>query len=128
MITGIGIDLIEIDRVAKACESIHFQERVYTENERKLIAKDIKKAASNFAVKEAVAKALGCGFRGFGPSDIEALRDELGAPCVELHGGAKEKAEEIGIHQWHISISHTDTQVTAIAIAEKEPTEFNFFK
>ncbi len=128
MIAGIGIDLIEIDRVVKACESAHFQERVFTENERKLMATDMKKAASNFAVKEAVAKALGCGFRGFGPIDIEVLRSELGAPYAELHEGAKEKAQELGINRWHVSISHTDTQVTAIAVAEKEPTEFMFFK
>lgn len=119
MVAGIGIDLIDIERVVKACESTHFLERVFTTKERTLFEKNIKKTASNFAVKEAVAKALGCGFRGFGPRDIEVLRNELGAPYIQLYGQAKKKAEELEIGRWHISISHTDMQVTAIAVAEK---------
>lgn len=118
MIAGVGIDLIEIQRVVKACEKIHFRERIYTQNEQLLLEADIGKAASNFAAKEAVAKALGCGFRGFGPKDIEVLRDEYGAPHVVLRNGAKDKAESLGITCWHLSISHTDTQVTAMAIGE----------
>lgn len=119
MVEGIGIDLIEIERVVKACESVHFLERVFTEEERVLIRKDKKKAASNFAVKEAVSKALGTGFRGFGPSSIEVLRNELGAPVLNLYGGAKERSDLLGISKWHVSISHTDTQVTAMVMAEK---------
>lgn len=118
MIAGIGIDLIEIQRVVKACEQLHFRERIYTEKEQPMIEADNRKTASNFAAKEAVAKALGCGFRGFGPKDIEVLRDEYGAPYVVLHNGAKDKAESLGITCWHLSVSHTDTQVTAMAIGE----------
>ena len=86
MIAGIGTDLIRIDRVIKACEKESFLKRVFTEKERQLIAGNQNRAASNFAVKEAVAKALGTGFRGFGPEDVEVLRDSLGSPFPEKRG------------------------------------------
>ena len=96
MITGIGTDLIEVSRIKKAAERPAFFERVYTEKERELIAARPARAAGNFAAKEAVAKALGCGFAGIAPAEIEVLRQESGLPYVVLHGRAEEKAEEIG--------------------------------
>ena len=78
MIFGIGTDLIEINRVVKACERKAFLTKVYTEQEQKLFLSDIRKAASNFAVKEAVVKMFGTGFRAILPKEIEVLRDNLG--------------------------------------------------
>ena len=52
--------------------------------------------AGNFAVKEAVAKVFGTGFRTFGPREIEVLRDELGKPHVMLYGKAEETAKRLG--------------------------------
>lgn len=121
MITGIGTDLIEIARVSKACEKKSFLERYFTSAELTLITKDLKKAADNFAAKEAVAKALGTGFRTFFPIDIEVLRDEQGKPFVNLYGKAKELAKEIGINAIHISITNTREYANAFAICEKLP-------
>lgn len=118
MIVGIGIDQVEIARVEKACESEHFRRRVYTESECRQAGDRISMLAGSFAVKEAVAKALGTGFRKFGPADIEALRDELGKPYTVLHGGAKARAQEIGAVRIHVSITDTDTIASAIAVAE----------
>lgn len=118
MIAGIGTDIIEIRRVTEACENAHFLERIFTEKEQALFRQDPRKAAGNFAVKEAVAKALGTGFRGFGPGDIEVRRDGAGAPCVTLFGAAEALAKERGIKRWHVSISHTDSLVTATVIGE----------
>ena len=101
MIIGIGTDLIEIARVRKACEKQAFLTRVYTEKERRQAGGNVSKLSGDFAVKEAVAKAFGTGFRKFMPIDIEVLRDEFGKPCVILHGGAKELAEELGIKRIH---------------------------
>ena len=85
MIVGIGTDLIEIERIKKACEKEALV-RVYTEEERRQAGGKVSRLAGDFAVKEAVSKVFGTGFRGFGLLDIEVLRDELGKPWVRLHG------------------------------------------
>lgn len=118
MIIGIGMDMVEIERVRKACEKQAFVERVYTEEERRQAGEKISRLAGDFAVKEAVAKALATGFRGFMPGDIEALRDELGKPYVRLYGGAKEQAERLGISRIHVSITNTKEYAAAFAVAE----------
>jgi holo-[acyl-carrier protein] synthase len=119
MITGIGVDLIEVARVTKACDKESFLRRYFTEKEIELISKDIKKAADNFAVKEAVSKVLGTGFRTFFPIDIEVLRNPDGKPFVKLYGKAEELATEQGITAIHVSISNTKEYATAFAVGEK---------
>ncbi len=64
--------------------------RVYTEEERRQAGGNASRLAGDFAVKEAVSKVFGTGFRGFGLLDIEVLRDEFGKPWVQLHGGSEE--------------------------------------
>lgn len=76
--------------------------------------------AGNFAVKEAVAKAFGTGFRSFMPGDIEVLRDKLGKPYVVLYGGAKEMAEEMGMRVIHASISNTLEYALGFVVGEGE--------
>lgn len=119
MIYGVGTDLIEIVRVLKACERESFAARVFTEQERREASGHKLRLAGDFAVKEAVAKALGTGFRSFGPADIEVLRDDAGRPYVRLHNAAAEYAEQVGIMTVHVSITDTDTLVSAFAVAEK---------
>lgn len=119
MIVGIGNDIIEIERIAKACHSEAFLHYVYTEKERERFASSPASLAGNFAVKESVAKSLGTGFRGFGPADIEVLRDSAGRPYIRLYKEAAAKSEELGIKNWWISISHSKNNAVAMAIAEK---------
>ncbi|MDF2907633.1 MAG: hypothetical protein K0R34_2954 [Herbinix sp.] len=119
MITGIGVDLIEVARVTKACENQSFLKRYFTEPEIAMIAKDVKKAADNFAVKEAVAKVLGTGFQAFFPIDIEVLRNPEGKPYVNLYGKALELSKERGITTIHVSISNTKEYANAFAVGEK---------
>jgi holo-[acyl-carrier-protein] synthase len=118
MITGIGVDLIEISRVLKACEREHFLKRCYTEQEIELIRQDPKKAADNFAVKEAVAKMLGTGFLHFSPADIEVLRNPQGRPFVNLYGNAAELAREQGAAVIHVTITNTKEYSNAFAVGE----------
>lgn len=118
MIIGIGTDLIEIERIKKACSNHVFFMRCFTEKERALIGDNVRTAAGNFAVKEAVAKAFGTGFRGFELKDIEVLRDDLGKPYVNLYGGAKKKAEELHIKSLHTSISNIKELASAYVVAE----------
>mgnify|MGYP000529639502 CR=1 FL=1 len=73
-----------------------------------------------FAVKEAVSKVFGTGFRGFGLLDIEVLRDELGKPWVRLHGGAKKLADSLKITRIHVSITNTGSLASAYAVGEGE--------
>ena len=59
MLIGVGCDLIEIERVKKACDKEAFLSRIYTERERRQAKGDPRVLAGTFAVKEAVAKELG---------------------------------------------------------------------
>lgn len=112
----LGTDIIEIERIAEAAQKASFLKGVFTENERAYYAAHGSRAetlAGLFCAKEAVAKALGCGFRGFRPSDIEIGHDETGAPHVTLLGAAKEKFPD---KELCVSISHCKTYATAAAI------------
>lgn len=123
MITGVGTDLIEIERVKKACKTEAFLLRIYTEQECRQAGGNAARLAGNFAVKEAVAKVFGTGFRGFEPRDIEVLRDELGKPYVNLYGKAKEMAEELGVRRLFVSISNTALYASAYAVGEGDSDE-----
>lgn len=118
MITGIGVDLIEVNRVIRACEKESFLRRCFTTTEIVLIKQDNKKAADNFAVKEAVAKMFGTGFHGFSPFDIEVLRDNNGKPYVNLYGNALELAKEQGVDKIFVSISNTKEYSNAFVVGE----------
>ncbi|MBE5971769.1 MAG: holo-[acyl-carrier-protein] synthase [Lachnoclostridium sp.] len=120
MLTGVGCDLIEIERMKKACEKEAFLLRVYTEEERRQADGRPSVLAGTFAVKEAVAKVLGTGFRTFMPKDVEVLRDELGKPYVLLHGNAEKLAEEKKIKRIEVSISDTKEYAMAFAVGEGE--------
>ncbi len=124
MITGIGTDLVEIARVQKAIGRSAFLKKVYTEREQELIAARAVRSAGNFAAKEAVVKALGCGFSGVSPIEIEVLRDVSGMPYVILHGRAKQKAADMGIVRVHVSITDTEQYAQAYAICETEEKRY----
>lgn len=118
LITGIGVDLIEIDRISKACEKEGFINRCFTEDEIKLIDGKCASAAGNFAVKEAVSKMLGTGFRGISLKDIEVLRDKLGKPYVNLYGKAADLAKSQRVRTIHVSITNTKDYANAFVVGE----------
>lgn len=120
MVIGVGTDLVEIQRMKRACERDSFMAYTFTEQERRQARESISSLAGDFAVKEAVAKALGTGSRGFGPKAIEALRDELGKPYVKLYDGAAKRARELGIREIQVSISNTREHALAFAVAQGE--------
>ena len=120
MIIGIGIDIIEIDRIKKACENEKFLKKIFTKNEIKYCENTkFNSLAGNFAVKEAVSKAFGTGIRNFNMTDIEVLRDNLGMPYVILHNGAKKISEKKGIKKIFVSISHNKENAIGYAVAER---------
>ena len=122
MIAGIGNDIIEIERIQKAVDrKPKFLLKYFTPKEQAYFEKrnnSYESIAGNFAGKEAVSKALGTGFSGFGPIDIEIIRNEKGGPVVFLHGRAKEIAKEKNIRKIWVSISHCKAYATAYSIAE----------
>lgn len=117
-IIGVGTDIVEVGRVLKSCEKHSFLNKYYTEAERGLIKRRKSCVATNFAGKEAVAKAFGTGFLNCMPEDIEILRDEKGKPYVNLSEKAEKIVKEKGITKIHISLSDTDKLAMAYVVAE----------
>ena len=114
--TGVGIDLLEIDRLERALQRHpRLAERLFTEGEREYAASRARPGrhlAARFAAKEAVVKALGL-TGGFGLRDIEVVAGE--PPTVRLSGGA---AEAAGDRRVEISLTHSRDNAAAVAIAE----------
>ena len=116
----IGVDIIEINRIKKACQKRLFQKRFFTENELcKIEGKKNYYAhlAGKFAAKEAVVKAMGTGFRNFKFKDIEILNEVSGKPKVVLSGNAKKILKSKGFCQVKVTISHSMEYAVAFAIA-----------
>lgn len=108
--TGLGTDIIEIARIARAIQRDSFVRHTFTVCEQEWLntkgGNKAESAAGLFCAKEAVAKALGTGFqRGLNLKDIEITHDELGAPRVK-------KPQK----NFLLSISHCREYATATAI------------
>ncbi|MFZ5818369.1 MAG: holo-ACP synthase [Chloroflexota bacterium] len=114
-----GIDLLEIQRIRDALSrhGERFLERVYTPAELALCNGRAETLAGRFAAKEAVSKALGCGIGEVGWKEIEILADEEKAPRLHLRGAAAQKAQELGLADWSVSISHSRDHAVAMAVA-----------
>lgn len=119
MILRTGIDLVEIQRFEALNPAIRarFLKRVYTETELRESRNQWASLAGKFAVKEAVVKALGCGIGPVSWKEIEVRQGPRGEPVLELHGAARQISDQIGLEDWSISISHTRTHATALAVA-----------
>lgn len=118
LILGIGVDIVEISRIEKALKSSRFAEKIYTEREKEY--KMVNTLAGCFAAKEAISKAFGTGFSKILPKEIEIVKEKTGKPFVILHGNAKKAAEDMGITDIHLSISHSKDNAVAFAVAEKK--------
>ena len=123
MILGTGIDIIEIDRIARAIQKTpSFVERYFSEQERQYFQSRkmrFEVIAGNFAAKEAFSKALGTGIRNFALHEVEILRDSMGKPYINLYGEALKIYKEHNIQVLHVSISHCKEYAIASVIAEK---------
>ena len=95
-IINIGVDTIEIDRVVRSCRRQYFLDHIFSEKEIEQMDSGKRRAASDFAGKEAVVKVLGTGF----------------SQGVE----AEKIAQDLGIRQWKISITNTRTEATAFVL------------
>lgn len=118
-----GVDIIEVERIARAMErhGARFGARFFTARELRYCEGRPERLAGRFAVKEAVAKALGTGIGDVRWTEIEVHCDGRGKPELILHGRARELAQERGIGQWSISLSHTRTHAVGFAIGSGAP-------
>ena len=125
MISSIGIDIIEVQRIREALtRTPRFAERVFTAAEREYCDSRGALAAQHYAVrfaaKEAALKALQTGWRGgISWQDVEIASRESGAPFLIFHGRVQELFEESGATAVHLSMSHTSEQAIAEVILEK---------
>ena len=98
-----------------------FLNRVFTEREQsdaQAVHNRVEKLAGRFAAKEAVLKLLGTGWRGkIAWTDIEVTNNSSGQPIVEVSGEVKKIAEQAGIEQIALSITHTANFAIASAVA-----------
>ena len=122
MIFGVGVDIIELERVKRAVlRSPRFLGQVFTEGE---IADCAKKTdyfaslAARFAAKEAVSKALGVTMWLEKWRQIE-IRQQENIPTVTLHDNMLDIANRLAIEKISLSLSHDKTQAIAFALAEK---------
>lgn len=114
-----GVDLIEISRIREAIErhGDKFIARIFTETEQRECGGRFASLAARFAAKEAAAKALGCGIGDVRWLDIEVRSDEKKAPHLYLYSEGKKLADELGLFNWSVSLSHTESHAIAFVVA-----------
>lgn len=119
-----GVDIIYIPRVERAVTlfGVRFLERVYTPMERLYCRERVPELAVRFAAKEAVSKALGVGMRilardGIQWHEAEIIGDMRGKPMVRLHGEAARRAQELGLTEWSVSLTHERDYGVAFVVA-----------
>ncbi|MCB0977964.1 MAG: holo-ACP synthase [Acidimicrobiales bacterium] len=121
MVIGIGVDLVDVDRMRRALERTPgLVSRLFTEDERAYAeeARDpAPRYAARFAAKEAVMKALEVGLGAFDWHDVEVVRTSSGAPRLRVIGAAADLASKAGVQHWKLTLSHTDSTAQAIAVA-----------
>jgi len=123
MILGIGIDMIEVDRVLERVNKDNgFREKVFSAGEIEFCESNRKgeNYAARFAAKEAFLKATGLGLLlGSDLSKIEIINDNNGKPSLNLGGDFKVQAEKNGWNIIHLSISHLQAVACAVVIIER---------
>ncbi|MSQ59433.1 MAG: holo-ACP synthase [Betaproteobacteria bacterium] len=124
MIQGVGIDIVEIERVAKMWKSygMRFARRILAQHECEELS-DLPRPeallAKRFAVKEAFGKAMGTGLRH--PvtwTRIGLVHDALGRPQLRLHPEISQLLSRRGIHHHHVSITDERHFASAVVILE----------
>jgi holo-[acyl-carrier protein] synthase len=115
MIIGVGIDVVDVARFQASLERTpSLRTRLFTPAERDL---RIASLAVRFAAKEALAKALGAP-NGLRWQDAEVRNEADGRPSLQVTGTIAERAAELGVNGWHLSLSHDGGIAAAVVIAE----------
>ncbi len=119
-VVGVGIDLVEVARIAKGLERAPgLADRLFTPAERDYCdagRSPARRYGARFAAKEAAMKALGVGLGGIGWHDIEIVRGDTGAPTLRARGRAAGLAAGRGGDAWLVSLTHTDALAQAVVL------------
>ena len=121
LVRGIGVDIVKLERIEAAYERFgeRFARKVLSADELAASAITASFIAKRFASKEAIAKALGSGFReGITMPLITVMKNQLNKPEVALAGAAAERLRAIGAQEVLVSISDEVDSVVAFAIAQ----------
>ena len=121
MIVAVGIDVVLVDRFARALERTPLlADRLFTEAERFTASgnpRSPESLAARFAAKEALAKALGAP-AGLHWTDAEVYVEDSGRPRLRVTGTVAARAAELGVTSWHVSLSHDAGVASAVVVAE----------
>ena len=127
MIIGIGQDMVDGRRITALCDRFgaRFLDRIFTHKEQSYAKSGVNSdlsLAKRFAAKEAVAKALGRGIRGFLFRDIEVIHDDWGRPGICLYNGALSRLKAITprtlVAHIHLSLSDEVPYALAMVVIE----------
>jgi holo-[acyl-carrier protein] synthase len=122
MIVGLGLDVVELDRISKALDrhGDRFLDRVLTRAERAALPSNkVPFLSARFAAKEAGVKALGTGFRqGITLHDLEVFSLDSGKPGLRFFNFALEHSLGLGVTDIHLSITHGRDIASAVVILE----------
>lgn len=124
MIIGIGIDMVEVERVGtKVDRSDAFRDAVFSGEEVAWCERQTNKAenyAARFAAKEAFLKATGRGLAlGYELNNIEVINDVSGKPSIRLKGVYQEEAARNNWNSIHVTLSHLREIACAVVIIEQ---------
>jgi holo-[acyl-carrier protein] synthase len=127
MIVGIGVDMVEIERMRRLLErkGERALARMFTLGEREYAAthpEPERQLAARAAAKEAAFKALAGNdlARAIGWRELEVVSRPFHTPILLLHGRAEERAGELGVSRVHLSLTHTEHMAAAYVIAERD--------
>lgn len=124
MIISIGTDIVDINRMQANLEKIgsRFAQKILSPNEYQeflTVNKPAHFLAKRFAVKEALLKALGKGFRdGLGFNDIEVAHDEYGKPLLVCYAGVQTLLEKLEVESTHLTIADEKDYAVAFVVLE----------
>jgi holo-[acyl-carrier protein] synthase len=127
VIVGIGIDLVEVDRMRRLLErkGERALARLFTVGERAYAAshpEPARQLAARVAAKEAAFKALSGSdlARSIGWRELEVVSRTGASPILLLHGRAQKRATEMGISRVLLTMTHTETTAAAFVVAERD--------
>ena len=126
MILGLGVDIVEIERMRHMLDmnGDRLIERIFTEGEARYALAHAEPAmhfAARVAAKEATYKALSGNqlARAVGWREIEVCLRDDGAPYLALHGRAHRRAVELGVAQALVSLTHSKAAAVAVVVLER---------
>ena len=128
MVAGLGVDLVSIPRIKRAYlrRPQRFSRRLFSSAELALLLPRrplFPAMAARFAAKEAVLKAIGCGYAPASWQDVEIIALPGQEPQVRLSGLAASRAADRGIGGILLSMTHEPPFAGAVALAYRRCIE-----